>query len=125
MITFKHKGNFEKTDKFFKESVKIKGYKRILERYGDVTCDELRNATPIDSGRTKDSWYYEVSSSNNTITLSICNSEMADMTPVVILIKYGHVTKNGGYVSGNDFINPIVERITKDIKNKLFNEVIK
>ena len=45
MISIKHKGDFSKTDKYFKnirEASKIK----ILDKYGKMGCEALASATP-------------------------------------------------------------------------------
>ena len=57
MITFKHKGNFDKTTAFLTAAGKG-SYLRGLERYGELGVQLLKNATPRDTGKTAESWNY-------------------------------------------------------------------
>ena len=53
------------------------------------------------------------------------NSSMIGATPIVVLIRYGHATRNGGYVVPNDFITPIPEKIFKEMADTIWMEVTK
>lgn len=81
--------------------------------------------TPIDTGETAMSWGYEIIQEDGRITLNFTNSSRAGDTniPVVILIQYGHATRNGGYVAPYDFINPITREIFNEIANTIWMEV--
>ena len=46
-----------------------------------------------------------------------------DITEIAIILQYGHATRNGGYVSGRDYINPAVRPILDDLADSLFKEV--
>ena len=48
---------------------------------------------------------------------------MAGNVPLVILIQYGHATGNGGYVQGQDFINPALRPVFNKILNDVWKEV--
>jgi hypothetical protein len=43
--------------------------------------------------------------------------------PIAILIQYGHGTRNGGYVQGRDYINPVMRPIFDKIVNDVWEEV--
>jgi hypothetical protein len=104
MITITHKGNFDKTNNFFKKCLS-RDYSKMLDRYAREGVEALANATPVDSGATSDSWGYEIENTGNTIRISWTNSNLVDGIPVAILIQYGHATGNGGYVQGLDYIS--------------------
>lgn len=98
---------------------------KILDKYGQAGVNALSAATPIDSGATASSWYYEITESKGNYTITWSNSNVADGVPIVILIQYGHATKNGGYVQGIDFINPTLKPMFKKIADDAWMEVIK
>ena len=122
MVSFKHKGNFEKTERFLKGASKI-DLKRVLTAYGQRGVDALALATPTDSGVTADSWGFEVTSGNGIYTLMFTNTNIIDGFPVVIGLQYGHATRGGGYVQGHDFINPALRPIVDQIINDGWQEV--
>ena len=59
MIQITHKGDFSKTDKFLR-GIKERHYLEILDKYGQMGVDALRAATPRRSGKTAESWGYEI-----------------------------------------------------------------
>lgn len=124
MITFKHSGNFNNTEKFFKRS-SSNTYFNIFEKYAKDVVDALSQATPIDSGETAQSWGYDITNSRNGVKISWTNSNIVDGVPIAVLIQYGHGTRNGGYVEGHDFINPTVKPMFDKLTNDLWREVSK
>jgi hypothetical protein len=124
MITFRHKGNFDKTIKFLSRDL-ISDYMPILDKYGKEGVQALSAATPIDSGKTRDSWSYQITRFRGGVTLTWLNSNVVEGVPIAILIQYGHGTSNGGYVEGRDFINPAIRPVFDRIANEIWGEVIK
>jgi len=122
MITFAHKGNFNKTSKFLKNAKNLK-LDQILKRYGEEGVTALSNATPRNTGKTADSWNYEIKKSNGSIHIYWTNTNSSQGIPIVILIQYGHGTRNGGYVQGRDFINPAIQPIFDKIADDIWAEV--
>lgn len=102
-------------------------YLRILERYGQEGVNALRDATPIDSGNTANSWSYEVRRWKNArssgATISWVNSNVVDGVPIAILLQYGHATSSGSWVQGRDYINPALQPIFDKIANDVWKEV--
>jgi hypothetical protein len=123
-ITFKTKGSFTKTSAYLNKLKKTQ-ILAILSRYGTQGVTALAEATPYDSGLAARSWYYTVGSQNNRYWLDFHNNDIEGGAPVVILIQYGHGTRNGGYVVGRDFINPAIAPIFDAIKNDVWKEVSK
>jgi hypothetical protein len=122
MITFKHKGNFKYTEKFFNKTVTSK-YLNMLDQYGREGVAALSASTPIDSGETAKSWNYEIKRFRGGAKISWSNSHVIDGVPIAILIQYGHGTKNGGYVQGRDFINPTLRPIFDRIAEEAWKGV--
>lgn len=122
MITFKHSGNFNNTERFFSKAGKLQ-LKDILSRYGNIGISALASATPIDSGVTAGSWGYRVSVTRKGLRIIWTNSSINDGVPIVILLQYGHATRGGSYVQGRDFINPAIRPIFDQIAENLWKEV--
>ena len=87
--------------------------------------EALREATPKDTGKTADSWTYEiVEEKNGNLKIVWHNTNIAnDWVPVAILLQYGHATGNGGYVQGRDYINPAIESIFHQLADEAWKEV--
>lgn len=124
MIRFTHKGDFSKTSRYF-EKVKAAARLDILEEYGRKGVAALASATPVDSGLTASSWYYEISSQKGSSTISFHNSNVQHGVLIAIIIQYGHGTGTGGWVEGRDYINPAIQPIFDEIANKAWREVTK
>lgn len=124
MITFRHKGNFRRTDKFLKGASKI-DFLKVLEHYAKEGVRALIQSTPIDSGLTADSWGYDLKISRSSFEIMWTNSNVKDGLPIAILIQYGHGTGTGGYVQGRDFINPAMQPIFDKMVEELYKEVEK
>lgn len=122
MITFSHKGNFEKTDLFFKR-MKENRFKTNLDRFAKEGVRALSEATPKDTGKTASSWYYEIIENQSGIKIVWKNSNITEEAPIAILIQYGHATKNGGYVAGVDYINPAMKPIADTISEYIRKEL--
>lgn len=123
-ITFKTSGKFEKTTAFL-QRLKQTQILAILSRYGSQGVDALSAATPVDSGLAATSWYYTTGTQNGNYWLDFHNNDIEGGAPVVILLQFGHGTRNGGYVQGRDFINPAIAPIFEAIKNDVWKEVSK
>lgn len=122
MIRFRHKGDFSKLTNYFervKEVVKLSN----LDKYGREGVAALASATPIDSGETAASWYYEVKRSNGSATISFHNSHINKGVSIAIILQYGHGTRNGGWVEGRDYINPAIRPIFDQIAESAWKEV--
>ena len=124
MIGFRHKGDFSNLVKFL-----IKASKAVrsvdLNKYGQEGVAALASATPIDTGKTAASWYYEIREENGEIIISFNNSNIQNGVPIAIIIQHGHGTGTGGWVQGRDYINPALQPIFDEIANRAWREVTK
>lgn len=124
MIKFKHKGDFSKTINYMNSAKKAVDFK-MLEKYAQQGVNALKAATPVDTGVTANSWYYEIEKTKNSITIKFNNSNIVRGVPIAIILQYGHGTRNGGYVTGRDYINPAIQPIFEKITNDAWKEVTK
>jgi len=107
-------GSFKNTEGWLKKLAKSDFYSK-MDEYGRRGVMALSSATPVDSGETATSWYYEIARKNGYTSIEWRNSHMAGSTPVAILLQYGHGTGTGGYVQGRDFINPAIQPVMDKI----------
>lgn len=124
MIKFTHKGDFSRTINFLNGAKKAVDF-RMLEKYAQQGVNALKAATPVDTGTTANSWYYEIKKTPNSITINFNNSNIVNGVPIAIILQYGHGTRNGGYVTGRDYINPAIQPIFEKITNDAWKEVTK
>ena len=124
MITFRHKGDFSKFSRYLeraKEAVRL----GTLDKYGNEGVAALASATPIDSGETANSWYYEIERSNGSVAIRFNNSHVNQGVPIAIILQYGHGTGTGGWVQGRDYINPAIRPVFDKIADEAWKEVTK
>lgn len=117
-------GDFSKTYEFLNRLQK-RSYIHVLREYGQKGVEALRSATPVDTGKTADSWYYEIEEDRNRATVSWYNRNINKGVCIAILIQYGHGTGTGGYVQGIDYINPALKDIFQQMADECWKEVTK
>lgn len=124
MIGFRQKGDFSKLTSYLervREAAKI----GILDQYGREGVAALKSATPVDSGKTADSWYYEITRTSSSVSIVFNNSNINDGVPIAIILQMGHGTGTGGWVQGRDYINPAIQPVFDKIANDAWKEVSK
>lgn len=122
MITVRHKGDFSKVTRYF-EKVKKAARVDVLDKYGLAGVAALASATPVDSGLTASSWYYEINRQNGLVRIDFMNSNVNKGVPIAIILQYGHGTGTGGWVQGRDYINPAIQPIFDKIVEDAWREV--
>lgn len=124
MISFRHKGNFDKFTKYLKEAQKA-ARDINLEKYGIKGVAALASATPVDRGKTATSWYYKIEEYDGGVSISFNNSNIQNGVPIAVILQYGHGTGTGGWVQGRDYINPAIQPVFDKIANDAWREVTK
>ena len=122
MIRFRQKGDFRKATRYFERLREIV-HLGTLDKYGREGVAALASATPVESGKTASSWYYEITNNGQTAKISFYNSNVNKGVPIAIVIQYGHGTRNGGWVEGRDYINPAIQPIFERIAEEIWREV--
>lgn len=124
MVRFRQKGDFSKLSRFLeraKEAVKLGD----LDKYGREGVRALRSATPMDSGLTAESWYYKINRGEGSVSISFHNSNRNKGVLIAIILQYGHGTGTGGWVEGQDYINPSIKPVFNKIAEDAWKEVTK
>ena len=124
MINIRQKGDFKNLSSFL-EKTKEKLNLGLLDKYGREGVAALQAATPKDTGKTSESWYYKIERKNGSVSLTFHNSNHNKGVPIAIILQYGHATGNGGYVEGVDYINPALRPIFDKIAEEAWKEVKK
>lgn len=123
LIVVQTKGSFKNTKKFFNNLINRK-YKEVLSKYGEMGVQALAANTPIDSGKTASSWYYEIVDDKDGLSVVWKNSNVQKgYFNVALMLQYGHGTRNGGYVAGRDYINPSLQPIFDKMAEAAWKEV--
>lgn len=121
-ITIRHKGNFNKVEKFLHTMLRDSTWLK-LERYGEIGLEALRSVTPVQTGLTASSWFYEIKKDSNGYSIAWYNDNENNGFNILIGLQYGHGTGTGGYVVGRDFINPAIRPIFDEIADGIWTIV--
>lgn len=119
---FEVSGDFSRLEKFLAKMKRGDLY-RSLEAYAQQGVIALSLNTPIDSGTTASSWDYEISIKPGSVSITWTNSNINKGVPIAIILQYGHGTGTGGYVAGQDYINPAMKPIFQSIADNVWKEV--
>jgi hypothetical protein len=124
MIKVYSSSNWNHTEDFLRRMLS-RAYLIDLEKYAAQGVSALRSATPDRDGDTSQLWSYEIINKPGYFSIKWRNSDAVEPghIPVVVLIQYGHGTRNGGYVQGLDFINPAMRPIFEQITADMWREV--
>lgn len=122
MISFRHTGNFSKLTGFLEKAKEVV-HLGLLDKYGRMGVEALAAATPKESGKTADSWYYEITQSGSAATISFSNSNVNKGVNIAIILQMGHGTGTGGYVQGIDYINPAIQPIFDQLAEEAWKEL--
>ena len=124
MISVRQKGDLSKVTRYL-DQMKKRDVRALLDKYGREGVAALSSATPVDSGLTASSWFYEIEYKNGSYAITFHNSNVNDGVPIAIILQYGHGTGTGGWVQGRDYINPAIQPIFDMIANEAWREVTK
>lgn len=123
MIKIKVSGNFNKTEKFLSRNKKMDF--KVLDKYARNGVQSLASATPVDTGFTAASWYYDLEKTAYSTNVVWKNSNIVDGVPIAVILQYGHATRNGGYVPGTDYILPALSNVMDSAVDAVWKEVTK
>lgn len=124
MVTLTSTGDFSKLTGFFNRCLEAVNL-GILDKYGRIGVEALAAATPVDTGRTAQSWEYKIKHTDTGASLEFWNYNINDGVPIALILQYGHGTGTGGWVDGRDYINPALRPVFDGILNDVWKEISK
>ena len=126
MIKVTTRGSFTRSMVFLQRMRNREQFK-VLAKYGSTGVSLLSGATPIESGATSQAWYYEIVDRPGYFAIHWLNSHIEEPgnIPIAAIIQYGHATRNGGYIQGRDYINPVMRPLFDQIVADMWKEVTK
>jgi hypothetical protein len=122
MISFVTTRSGKRTEDFLRKLKNADIYKS-LDAEARRGVQALAAAVPQDSGLAADSWDYEIERSGRSVTIKWLNTDVENGFPVAIMLQYGHGTGTGGYVAGQDYINPAMRPIFDSIADQVWKAV--
>ena len=122
MLRLKSSGSFRHSETWLGRLLK-RDYLSRLGEFGRRGVDELSRATPRDTGKTAESWTYEIVQEDGKSSIYWKNSNEKNGINIAVILQYGHGTGTGGYVQGIDYINPALQPIFQQIADEAWKEV--
>lgn len=90
-----------------------------LDSFGAIGTAALQSATPVQTGITAMSWTHEIRHEGGVHSIVWKNTHIVDGVNIAVIIQYGHGTGTGGYVVGQDYINPVILPLFEKIKAEI------
>lgn len=120
------KGKYKKTYDFLDRCSDGMISFAYLNRVGIQGVKALQEGTPVDSGKTKDSWtyYVNINKAKGIAVVEWHNTNLVDGHNVAIMLQYGHQTKNGSWVYGRDYINPAMQPLFDKMADEMWTKVV-
>lgn len=115
-------GSFKNTERFLKTVSKPSIFQR-LGSHAQRGVEALAANTPKDSGLTADSWGYEITQGRGGFTITWTNTNKNGGFPIAVSLQLGHGTGTGGWVEGQDYINPAMKPVFDEIVEAMWKEV--
>lgn len=125
MIKFKSKGDFSNLESYIKKSKRKSRIGEQATQIAEICLDELKAATPVDSGLTAESWDYEININGRTTSIIFYNHNMQEGLNVALLLEYGHGTSSGTWVEGKEYIDPVIQKNYLNVVNDKWKEMVK
>ncbi len=124
MFRYSSKGDWKKTfDYLNKVENSEKNILNILEKKANEALYKLKQATPRDTGLTAESWSFSINNKNNRYEIIFNNSNLSKGIPVVVLLEYGHLTKNGIWIESRPFVDETLKPIFDSLSEELWKEL--
>lgn len=119
-ISFEHDKQFNNRMKHYLEKMKVDKKLIKLNEFGQEGVDALQAATPVQTGKTANSWYYEITEEDGQVSLIWYNTNINNGVNIALIIDSGHATVNGSWIQGYNYINaailPVIIKINKYFK---------
>lgn len=95
---------------------------KTLENVAEKTIKKLKVISP--TKEISDGWDYEIEKHKNHITIYFNNNALSkNGENIVVLINNGYATKDGRWISGNNFIDYEIDKAYKEILEETMEEL--
>ena len=121
VVSFGYDKRFNNRMKSRLEKMKIDPKFIRLNEFGQEGVDALQAATPVRTGKTANSWYYEINEDNGVTHLIWYNTNVNKGVNVAVIIDSGHAALDGTWTQGYNYIDSAIEPVIEKI-NKYFRE---
>ena len=125
MIRVSLRGGLQKIEDFLLKSRKKSRITYQASQIADICVEELKRATPKDSGLTSESWAYEIKIEGKVTRIIFLNTNIQNGANIALLLEYGHGTATGGWVEGREYIDPVVQKNYLNAINNTWKELKK
>ena len=123
MIRLESKGDWAQTKSWFRRVGRNDYIRQVLEHHASKGVAALASATPARSGLTAASWSSEVRVGSGKSEIIWTNTNVNSGVNIAIILQYGHGTGTGGYVAGEDYINPAIRPVMDQIADDIMKAV--
>lgn len=120
-VTFGYDKRFNNRMKNRLEKMKVDKKFIRLNEFGQMGVDALQAATPVRTGKTANSWYYEIYEEGGETHLTWYNTNVNKGVNVAVIIDSGHAALDGSWTQGYNYIESAIEPVIEKI-NKYFGE---
>lgn len=117
VVTFGYDKRFNNRMKNRLEKMKVDKKFIKLNEFGQEGVDRLQAATPVRTGKTANSWFYEINEENGKTSLIWFNTNVNRGVNIAVIIDSGHAALDGSWTQGYNYIDsaiaPVVAKIRK------------
>lgn len=121
VVTFGYDKRFNDRIKNRLEKMKVDKKFIKLNEFGQEGVDRLQAATPVRTGKTANSWYYEIKEENGKTSLIWYNTNINKGVNVAVIIDTGHAALDGSWTPGYNYIDAAIRPVVSKIR-KYFRE---
>lgn len=121
MIVVKARGAFDNTQRLLTASAMGVG-KKVLKKVADKALSAVKEATPVRTGRTRDSWYYTITIKKGVGKIEFKNSNIQSNGNVALLVDMGHAMPNGVWIEGRNYIDPAMMPVFERAQDELWRD---
>jgi hypothetical protein len=121
VVSFGYDKRFNDRIKSRLEKMKVDKKFIKLNEFGQEGVDRLQAATPVRTGKTANSWYYEIREENGKTSLIWYNTNVNKGVNVAVIIDTGHAALDGSWTQGYNYIDSAIRPVVAKIR-KYFRE---
>lgn len=110
-IKVKTKGDFKNTETYLLTHKKSIFTENQIKDIAEKSLELFSVNTPSSSGKTANSWFYDIEKVNGKYIINMHNSNIQNGYNIAILVDEGHALRSGQYVSGKHYIDKTIKEI--------------